>query len=164
MYLFPWQKKVILVALILCIAHAQPLYVEWWSTALSSMKMSWFGSYIPIQVVNMECFSTLCSSAVWESWSFSQCLTYVADQFHIPFSWYSHPSPMFSILLPQLHAFQSILAVVHQNAHLVCYLEFCRDAVNCQYNKMGGKIKIIKKPEDSLLEVFYTRWVFHAWE
>ena len=80
-------------------------------------------------------FSTLHSIAVWESWSFSQYLTYVADQFCIPFSWYSHPSPMFSILLmflPQLHVFWSVLAVVHPDTHPVCYLEFYRDAVNGQ--------------------------------
>ena len=134
-YLFPQQKKVFLVPFIPCIAHAWPLYVIWQSTALLSMKMSCFGSYVPIWVVNMDCFSTLHSSAVWESWSISQCLTYIADWFHIPFSWYSHPSPMFPILpmfLPQLHGFWSVLAIVHPNTHLVCYLEFCRYAVNCQ--------------------------------
>ena len=57
----------------------------------------------------------------------------VANQFCIPFSWYNHPSLMFSISLmslPQRHAFRLVLAVVRPNKHLVCYLAFCRDAVN----------------------------------
>ena len=68
-YLFPQRKKAVLVAFVPCIAHAQPLYVVWWLTVLSSTKTSWLGSYIPIQAANIDLFSMLHSSGIRESWN-----------------------------------------------------------------------------------------------
>ena len=64
-HLRPLQKKAFHVAFRPFIAHAHPWYVVWRSTALSSTKISWSASYVPIRVAKSAHFSVLRSMAWW---------------------------------------------------------------------------------------------------
>ena len=172
-YLFPQQKKAFLVAFIPCVAHAWPLYVVWWLTALSLTKTSCLGSNIPIQAANIDLFLTLCSSAIWESWNillvtYSVQLVWLHTFFMLypPFTKVLHvnvvdvttDTPWFSS--SSRHSSSKYTSGVL----LIVFQRYCEYNLIKQVEKTGRDIRLLPAPGGKQEYVLKMKWKWEFFE